>query len=386
MTESLDFDLKQKFRTLDADGNGMLEYTKFRSLLRSGNADMTDEELRLVFEAVCLPGGECVRFDDLVEFLCGPGPPQPTGQEPESERRGQMRVVTPLPPPPRSMSPMGQVRQQAQSDATFKAMPPLLSDCGMMSHALGSQGDLSPSSKKGKGVQNLSSSYWKQDLACFIAANLPLLRNHVLHVEHASREYQYRHFLNQSHVLMLEAEKGGLRSTSSLEQWLMASWLTMAAAEVDAYDFQRYSLEERDQLKQRFFDDYKQTTPRPAEHSPAAPLDASPVGRAARMDLMPKVASERLAIHNEMVVANQSEKANAWMTSGVKISRRLDSIKRHFEFAHRLEAVEDSVAHIMWNFMCIYHTARVFPNMNDMPDFESIFRAASPEPQVKVRI
>ena len=39
---------------------------------------------------------------------------------------------------------------------------------------------------------------WVADLAAYIAANLPTMRAHLKHVQHAKPEYQYRYLLNQA--------------------------------------------------------------------------------------------------------------------------------------------------------------------------------------------
>eukprot|EP00927_Polykrikos_kofoidii_P010518 TRINITY_DN14440_c0_g1_i1.p1 TRINITY_DN14440_c0_g1~~TRINITY_DN14440_c0_g1_i1.p1 ORF type:complete len:373 (+),score=68.31 TRINITY_DN14440_c0_g1_i1:61-1179(+) len=362
--EPLDVDLKQRFKSIDTDGSGVLNYEQFVALLKNGSTHMSDQELRLVFDTVCGSNQGSVRFDDLVDFLCAP---VATTQilETEPENRGYKKE-------PESICTKG----PEQTDAMVKSNP--LESVNFQSSGvkrISSQGN-----KRGRGVQHLFSSYWLQDLGCYIAANLGVLRNHILHVEHATREYQYNHLLNQSNVLMMEAEKSGLRSSASLDQWILASWLAMAAAEVDSCVFERYTTEQRTELRQHFFDQYKQTTPRPAPNSPPAPLGAMPPGRAARMDLLPKMALERLAIHNELRSSNYGETAGSWMLSGERISKRVDSLKRHFDEAHKTQTDHDSIAHVLWNFMCIYHIAKVLPNMNDLPDFESLSRAAKPEP------
>jgi hypothetical protein len=52
----------------------------------------------------------------------------------------------------------------------------------------------------------------------------------------------------------MAAENQGLFTPESIEQWLMASWLTMAAAEVDSYEFSKYSQEERQEKRKIFYE------------------------------------------------------------------------------------------------------------------------------------
>ena len=39
----------------------------------------------------------------------------------------------------------------------------------------------------------------------------------------------------------MRAENSGLKTNESINHWLMASWLTMAAAEVDHFEYSKYS-------------------------------------------------------------------------------------------------------------------------------------------------
>ena len=52
--------------------------------------------------------------------------------------------------------------------------------------------------------------------------------------------------IQHANQLFMRAENQGLRTQQSIDQWLMASWLTMAAAEVDSFSYTKYSQEERE--------------------------------------------------------------------------------------------------------------------------------------------
>ena len=92
-----------------------------------------------------------------------------------------------------------------------------------------------------------------------------------------------------------------------------------------------------------------------------------------RIDLLPTVALERLGVHNELCAIKWKD-PNAWMREGFKISSRFDSMKRHYEGVHSKDRTEDHLAHLIWRFMAINHVAAVFPQYNDLTNFEEIRR------------
>lgn len=92
-----------------------------------------------------------------------------------------------------------------------------------------------------------------------------------------------------------------------------------------------------------------------------------------RIDLLPTVALERLGVHNELCAIKWKD-PNAWMREGFKISSRFDSMKRHYEGVHSKDRTEDHLAHLIWGFMAINHVAAVFPQYNDLTNFEEIRR------------
>jgi hypothetical protein len=232
--------------------------------------------------------------------------------------------------------------------------------------------DLTPGTKFGKGVQHLNSAYWIEDLSAFIAAHLPLLQAHLRHIEHASPEYQFRYLLNQSNVMFIHAEKHGIRGRAGKEEFLLASWLAMAAAEVDDYNFSRYTPEQRAELKQNFFSAYLAEPLAAPADAPAAPTGGRLVAAPARVDLLPKVALERVGINNELSQMRLGKNADLWLREGFAISKRIDSLKRHLDESHKMEREEDAMSHLIWNFMAIYHVALLFPAMNDIPNYEDL--------------
>lgn len=51
------------------------------------------------------------------------------------------------------------------------------------------------------------------------------------------------------------------------------------------------------------------------------------------------------------------------------------AIVSHFDGVHSRDHSEDHVAHLIWNFMAIYHVLVMRPDLNDLPSFEDIRRA-----------
>ena len=90
--------------------------------------------------------------------------------------------------------------------------------------------------------------------------------------------------------------------------------------------------------------------------------------------MIPSVALERLGIHNELCSLKWAD-ANAWMREGFVVSARIDSMKRHYESIHARDASEDHMAHLIWGFMAITHVIAVFPQANDLENYEQARRA-----------
>jgi len=155
----------------------------------------------------------------------------------------------------------------------------------------------------------------------------------------------------------------------------MAAWLAMAASEVDGFQYAKYKQEQRQAHRAAFYDQYvnKPELVWIAEEDDLE-LEAR-LGKFAiessRFDLIPTVALERLGIHNELC-GLKWEDANQWMREGFVVSRRIDSMKRHFESLHAKDPTEDHIAHLIWGFMAITHVCQVFPHRNDLVDYETV--------------
>ena len=129
--------------------------------------------------------------------------------------------------------------------------------------------------------------------------------------------------------------------------------------------------EQRAELKQDFFDAYLREPLVPPVDAPPAPIGRL-VGPPARVDLLPKVALERVAINNELSQMRLGSNADLWLREGFTVSKRIDSLKRHMDESHKREREEDAMSHLIWNFMAIYHVATIFPGMNDIPNYEAL--------------
>eukprot|EP00928_Gymnodinium_smaydae_P003626 TRINITY_DN1128_c0_g2_i1.p1 TRINITY_DN1128_c0_g2~~TRINITY_DN1128_c0_g2_i1.p1 ORF type:complete len:511 (-),score=137.29 TRINITY_DN1128_c0_g2_i1:255-1745(-) len=64
--------LKQRFRELDANHDGVLNFEEMKQILRKGNPNLTDAQLRLVFNGADANGNGSLDFDEFVNFLFKP--------------------------------------------------------------------------------------------------------------------------------------------------------------------------------------------------------------------------------------------------------------------------------------------------------------------------
>jgi len=65
--------LKDKFRSLDKDHNGWLDFDEMLKLLRDGNAEMTDALVRRLFTGVDKNHDGKVSFDEFVDYILSSG-------------------------------------------------------------------------------------------------------------------------------------------------------------------------------------------------------------------------------------------------------------------------------------------------------------------------
>jgi hypothetical protein len=228
--------------------------------------------------------------------------------------------------------------------------------------------------KVGKGVPALNSSYWIKDLGCFIAKNLLVLKDHMKYAYEASERIpgmDFVYFCNQANQFFCIAENQGLHNQEALDSFMMASWLIMAAAEVDDYDYNKYSKEERKKNREEFYNRYFKAE----NYSQSEFISVKEKERffapLARIDLIPFIALERLALHNELCGIKYKD-PTIWKHEGFPLSSRISSLKRHFDCVHNKKSDEDHIAHLIWNFMAIYHVLNVHSELNDLTNYEAL--------------
>jgi hypothetical protein len=245
---------------------------------------------------------------------------------------------------------------------------------GIKIYNLGIKEDPVPGQKFGKGLQHLISSQWLDAISTFVGENLSVLQAFARHAHQTSKTnpgYDFVYFTNTSNHLFHRADVLGLRSQESIDFFLMATWLIMAAAEVDDFPFRKYTTEQRAQQREDFYSMY--LSPRPGPGVIEAPPDKT-LGKFAppitRRDLLPPIALERLGINNELSALKYKDPEQP-LREGFLLSSRIDSLKRHFEGVHRRLTDEDHIVHLLWNFHAIYHVRVVFPEKNDLIDYSA---------------
>jgi len=248
---------------------------------------------------------------------------------------------------------------------------------GTKIYGVGIKEDPIPGQKFGKGIQHLTSTFWLSDMSTFIATHMKEMQGCLKFGLTASKKYpgyDYIYYLNMANYLFNRAEVSGLHTQESLDYFLMATWLIMAASEVDHFPFKKYTKEERAQQAKTFYDAYLNPRPGPGTVMVGRD-DAAALGKFAvpesRFDLMPPIALERLGIHNELS-SLKCRDVLAWMREGFMLSKRIDSLKRHFDSTLHSDESEDHIIHLLWNFMAMYHVNRVFPKKNDLVNYTAL--------------
>ena len=188
---------------------------------------------------------------------------------------------------------------------------------GKKLYGVGIKQDPIPGEKMGKGIQHLTSAIWVTDIAAFIARHFNALQEYLRHAKRGSDEYPGYDFIyltNMSNYLFNKADVQGIKSQDSKDFFLMATWLIMAAAEVDTFPFGKYkyviyyfiiilnsdeifSIEEKAKQREEFYDRYFNPTKGPGvvdAGNPNGDLLGKFAGPFIRVDLIPMKAMERL--------------------------------------------------------------------------------------------
>jgi hypothetical protein len=237
---------------------------------------------------------------------------------------------------------------------------------GMKIWNCGIKADPVAGSKFGKGLQHLISSQWLNMMAEFVAAHYTAIRAIVAHAKKLSETepgYDFSYLTNMANHLFNRADAGGLRSRESVDLFLMATYLIMAAAEVDDFPFSKYSKEQRRAQRESFYQLVLHPYPGPGVVKQHVHDSANLEGRFAcpesRRDLLPPIAMERLGINNELSGLKYADPTLP-MREGFMLSSRIDSLKRHFEGVHRRLYDEDHIIHLLWNFHAIIHVRTLY--------------------------
>eukprot|EP00010_Vexillifera_abyssalis_P008001 CAMPEP_0201544422 /NCGR_PEP_ID=MMETSP0173_2-20130828/1029_1 /ASSEMBLY_ACC=CAM_ASM_000268 /TAXON_ID=218659 /ORGANISM="Vexillifera sp., Strain DIVA3 564/2" /LENGTH=270 /DNA_ID=CAMNT_0047952525 /DNA_START=40 /DNA_END=852 /DNA_ORIENTATION=+ len=227
-------------------------------------------------------------------------------------------------------------------------------------------------SKAGKGRQDLISSCWLSALSAFIAKHLEKMKSVLAFCAGLGSPKDFVYLVNMSNQLFMDADSAGLGTQKALDKWLFASWCTLAAAEVDRFAYSKYTAEDREKLRSKFYTLYAQAEAIDYSKAPGKDELGEFYVAPARVDLLPKVAIERLALHNELCALKWGKAAAAWKESGFPLSKRISSVKRHFDGVHQNDFSEDHIAHLAWNFMAIYHVHQVI--MPKKPEYDDLIK------------
>merc|ERR1712147_380134 len=68
MLEKLDM-IKKKFHELDTNGDGFLSYEELEELLRRGNPDLDENEIRLIYDEMDEQGDGKIDFHEFCEYV-----------------------------------------------------------------------------------------------------------------------------------------------------------------------------------------------------------------------------------------------------------------------------------------------------------------------------
>ncbi len=230
---------------------------------------------------------------------------------------------------------------------------------GKKIYGIGIKQDTIAGSKTSKGRQDLTSPIWLGDLSRYIALNTERFRLVIANAKKNNDPYIY--LLNYANACLFESLNEGLHTKKSLDYFLESAWAVMAAMQVDRFPYLKYTSEERTQMADQFYASYL--------NEPFATNDVD--GIAVRMDLVPGLAMERLALHLELCTW-KFDNARGWEYEGFPIGYRMASLKRHLDFLFARKQDEDHIAHLIWNYMAIYQVCITHPHLNDMPNYTAM--------------
>lgn len=230
---------------------------------------------------------------------------------------------------------------------------------GSKIYGIGLKQDPIVGTKMSKGRQDLISPIWLGDLSRFIALNTTRLRQVVLQAKESGDSYIF--LLNHAEMCLFESLETGLRTKEAQDKFLESSWAMMAAMQVDRFPYLKYSAEDRAAMAERFYASYLNDSFSSKDKE----------GLKVRMDLVPGLALERLALHLELCTW-KFDNARSWEYEGFPLGYRMGSLKRHMDSVIARQVDEDHIAHLVWNYMAIYQVCMTHPHLNDLPDYSAI--------------
>jgi len=232
-------------------------------------------------------------------------------------------------------------------------------------------------SKCGKGRQDMISPIWIGDLGKYMHEHQVELREILEHAQ-AARPSAFVYLMNHANSQLIEALKGQLNTPQSRQLFLASSWTVMAAIEVDDFPYAKFSKDERTQKREEFYRKYAAipattaTLPLVAVDQKQPPCRNSASIPTIRMDLLPHMAIERLAIHCELCALKYADPTQ-WESAGFSVRSRIASLKRHLDYVLSNATDEDHIAHLLWNYMAVYQVLHTHPSANDLVRKVSIY-------------
>lgn len=225
-------------------------------------------------------------------------------------------------------------------------------------YGIGIKQDPIEGTKMSKGRQDLTSPIWLGDLSRYIAANTNDLRQIISRAKKSKDPYAY--LLNHANACLFDSLETGLHTKDALNSFLESAWAVMAALQVDRFPYLKYTEEARAALVDQFYMLYLNDT-----------FTKDTEGLTVRMDLVPGLALERLALHLELCTW-KFDNARSWEYEGFPIGYRMASLKRHLDFIFARMEDEDHIAHLIWNYMAIYQVCMTHPHLNDLPNYSEM--------------
>lgn len=231
---------------------------------------------------------------------------------------------------------------------------------GMKLHGVGIKQDLCQT-KLGKGDFHLISPIWLNDLTEFVTNNKEEIKLFIDNArENPSQAFIY--LLNSCHYLFNQSITSGFKD--NLDNLKMASFLCLAAAEVDDFPFKKYSSEERKLYTEKLFNTWANIDVNVKPMKKSMKFNVPEVN----YDLLPYVAMDRFGLNNSLSSLKYDDPLQE-LREGFKLSKRVDSCIRHFNSVHANMKDEDHIIHALWNLHAIYHNLVLFPEKNDIAKY-----------------